>query len=279
MKKSPLILIAIVMAFCLFSCDDSKISHDEHVWGGQKVTKEATCTEEGEAVVRCSCGETKTITLEKLGHNIVEEVTDPTYLKKGRIDYKCSRCDATDLKESIEFDRLSLAGYGFEKLQTFETGSSYDWILFGEDNRVQVIAQSFDTSPDTIVMGFMEFDYLIREKKDAEGNSSYFLSISPYEYQISEENGELIISDYLYDGEDYGDIKLEKGVHEHSGVVKNYVSDEDIVNEKPVYRWDLCQYFECDCEIIENKTIQFIVHDSHWKGSDGKCVYCGATLT
>ena len=278
MKKSPLILIAIVMAFCLLSCDQ-KISHDEHVWGGQKVTKAATCTEEGEAVVRCSCGETKTITLEKLGHDIVEEVTDPTYLKKGRIDYKCSRCDASDLRESIEFDRLSLAGYGFEKLQTFETGSSYDWILFGEDNRVQVIAQSFDTSPDTIVMGFMEFDYLIREKKDAEGNSSYFLSISPYEYQISEENGELIISDYLYDGEDYGDIKMEKGVHEHSGVVKNYVSKDYIDNGTPVYRWDHCQYFECDREIIENKTTQFVVHDSHWYGADGKCVYCGATLT
>lgn len=247
--------------------------------GGQKVTKEATCTEEGEAVVKCACGETKTIKLEKLGHDIVEEVTEPTYLKKGRIDYKCSRCDATDLRESIEFDRLSLDGYGFEKLQTFGTNSSYDWILVGEDNRVQVIAQQFVTSPDTIVMGFMELDYLIREKKDAEGNSSYFLSTYFFENPIREENGELIISDYLYDGENYGDIKLKKGVHEHSGVIKNYVSDEDIENGTPVNRWDHCQYFECDCEIIENKTIQFVVHDSHWKGADGKCVYCGATLS
>lgn len=278
MKKTLIILIAILMVFCLLSCDQ-KISHAEHVWGGQKVTKEATCTEEGEAIVKCACGETKTITLEKLGHDIVEEVTEPTYLKKGRIDYKCSRCDATDLKKSIEFDRLSLAGYGFEKLQTFETDCSYDWILFGEDNRVQVIAQSFETSSVPIVMSFMEFDYLIREKKDAEGNYSYFLSVSPYEYQISEENGELIISDYLYNGKDYADIKLEKGVHEHSGVIKNYVSDEDIANKKPVNRWNLCQYFECDCEIIKDKTIQFIVHDQHWKGSDGKCVYCGATLS
>ena len=99
MKKSLIILSAILMEFCLLSCDQ-KISHAEHVWGGQKVTKEATCTEEGEAIVKCACGETKTITLEKLGHNIVEEVvTEPTYLKKGRIDYKCSRCDAAEIKK------------------------------------------------------------------------------------------------------------------------------------------------------------------------------------
>ena len=247
--------------------------------GGQKVTKAATCTEEGEAVVRCSCGETKTITLEKLGHDIVEEVTEPTYLKKGRIDYKCSRCDATDLRESIEFDRLSLDGYGFEKLQTFETDSSYNWILFGEDNRVQFAVCEFTDSANPIVLVLEDQDYVIREKKDAEGNYSYFLSISPYEYQISEENGELIISDYLYDGENYVDMKLVKGIHEHTGVIQNYVSDEDIINEKPVVRWDYCQYFECDCEIIENKTIQFIVNDQHRNGSDGKCVYCGATLS
>ena len=278
MKRFPFVLLAILIVFCLLSCE-AQVSHDEHVWGDLKVTRAATCTEEGEAEVRCSCGETKTITLEKLGHDIVEEVTEPTYLKKGRIDYKSSRCDATDLRESIEFDRLSLDGYGFEKLQTFETDSSYDWILFGEDNRVQVIAQQFVTSPDTIVMGLMELDYLIREKKDAEGNSSYFLSTYFFEYPIREENGELIISDYLYDGEKYVDIKLVKGVHEHSGVVKNYVSDEDIANKKPVNRWNSCQYFECDCEIIENKTIQFVVRDSHWYGVDGKCAYCGATLS
>ena len=151
MKKSMIVISAILMLFCLLSCDQ-KISHAEHVWGGQKVTKAATCTEEGEAVVRCSCGETKTITLEKLGHDIVEEVTEPTYLKKGRIDYKCSRCDATDLRESIEFDRLSLDGYGFEKLQTFETDSSYNWILFGEDNRVQFAVCEFTDSANPIVL-------------------------------------------------------------------------------------------------------------------------------
>ena len=247
--------------------------------GGQKVTKAATCTEEGEAVVRCSCGETKTITLEKLGHDIVEEVTEPTYLKKGRIDYKCSRCDATDLRESIEFDRLSLDGYGFEKLQTFETDSSYNWILFGEDNRVQFAVCEFTDSANPIVLVLEDQDYVIREKKDSEGNSSYFISVYPFEYPIREENGELIISDYLYDGENYVDMKLVKGIHEHTGVIQNYVSDEDIINEKPVVRWDYCQYFECDCEIIKGKTFQFFVHLQHLYGRDGKCVYCGATLS
>ena len=277
MKKSLIILSAILMVFCLLSCDQ-KISHAEHVWGGQKVTKEATCTEEGEAVVKCACGETKTITLEKLGHDIVEEVTDPTYLKKGRIDYKCSRCDATGLKKSIELERLSLAGYGFEIFQTTGDYSSYSWLLFDEDNRVHVIENIVNNTVDPIVLVMDESDYLIREKIDAEGNASYFLSYYPYEYQITEENGELTVLDY-YDGEKVVDIKLIKDIHKHSGKVQNYVSPEDIENKTPVISWDYCQYFICNCKMIENKTFKIFNHLQHRRGPDGKCVYCGATLS
>ena len=110
MKKSPFFLIVVLMFLSLLSCD-SEISHKEHVWGEQKVTKEATCTEEGEAIVSCSCGETKTVTLEKLGHDIKEFVTEPTPLQKGRIDYKCSRCGISGSEVSVELDR-SIAGYG-----------------------------------------------------------------------------------------------------------------------------------------------------------------------
>ena len=74
-------------------------------------------------------------------------------------------------------------------------------------------------------------------------------------------------------------MKIVKGIHEHTGVIQNYVSDEDIINEKPVVRWDYCQYFECDCEIIKGKTFQLFVHLQHLYGRDGKCVYCGATLS
>ena len=276
MNKSPFILIVILMAFCLISCD-SIVSHEEHVFGGQKVTKEATCTEEGEAVVRCSCGETKTITLEKLGHDIVEEVTDPTYLKKGRVDYKCSHCDATGLKKSIELERLSLAGYGFEIFQTTGDYSSYSWLLFDEDNRVHVIGNTVKNTVDPIVLVMDESDYLIREKIDAEGNASYFLSCNPYEYQITEKNGELTVLDY-YDGEKYVDIKLTKDIHKHSGTVINCVSTEDINNGTSVSAWDYCQYFICNCKMIENKTFKIFNHLQHMMGSDGKCIYCGATL-
>ncbi len=55
--------------------DEATKPCDEHAWDEGKVTKEPTCTEEGEIVYTCErCGETKTETLPATGHNYVNGV-------------------------------------------------------------------------------------------------------------------------------------------------------------------------------------------------------------
>ena len=55
--------------------DEATKPCEEHTWDEGKVTKEPTCTEEGEIVYTCTrCGETKTETLPATGHNYVEGV-------------------------------------------------------------------------------------------------------------------------------------------------------------------------------------------------------------
>ncbi|MGN1307917.1 MAG: 5'-nucleotidase C-terminal domain-containing protein, partial [Faecousia sp.] len=55
--------------------DEATKPCEEHTWDEGKVTKEPTCTEEGEIVYTCErCGETKTETLPATGHNYVNGV-------------------------------------------------------------------------------------------------------------------------------------------------------------------------------------------------------------
>ena len=59
--------------------------HTEHVFGEWETTKEATCTENGEQVRHCECGETETRVVEATGHNYVNGVCgcgaqDPNYV-------------------------------------------------------------------------------------------------------------------------------------------------------------------------------------------------------
>ena len=69
MKKSPFFLIVVLMFLSLLSCD-SEISHKEHVWGEQKVTKEATCTENGYSISACqTCNDKKKEEIVAKGHS------------------------------------------------------------------------------------------------------------------------------------------------------------------------------------------------------------------
>lgn len=58
--------------------------HTEHVFGEWETSKEATCTENGEEIRHCECGETETRVVEATGHNYVDGVCgcgaeDPNY--------------------------------------------------------------------------------------------------------------------------------------------------------------------------------------------------------
>ena len=69
----------------------------EHVWNGGKVTKKATCTEEGKKLYECTkCGKEKKEDLEKLPHTEhTVEMKAATCDQKGMTDYvECSVCNA-----------------------------------------------------------------------------------------------------------------------------------------------------------------------------------------
>ena len=74
-----------------------------HQWGAGVVTKEPTCTAEGEKTYTCTlCNDTKTETIEALGHDYGAWVviTEPTCFAEGVQTSTCSRCHETQT-ESI----------------------------------------------------------------------------------------------------------------------------------------------------------------------------------
>ena len=73
-----------------------------HGWDEGKVTKEPTCTEEGEKTYPCQyCGKTKTEQIGALGHDWDEgQVTkEPTCTEAGEKTYTCQRCQDTCTEE------------------------------------------------------------------------------------------------------------------------------------------------------------------------------------
>jgi hypothetical protein len=57
-----------------------------------KVTKEATCTNDGVRTYTCTCGKSYTESIAKLGHGYTSKVVAPTTEAKGYTLYTCSKC-------------------------------------------------------------------------------------------------------------------------------------------------------------------------------------------
>ena len=64
-----------------------------HTFDNGTVTKEATCTEEGEMTYACSCGATHTAPIAKTGHDLAATVTAPTCTELGFTTHACKHCD------------------------------------------------------------------------------------------------------------------------------------------------------------------------------------------
>lgn len=70
-----------------------------HSWGEEKSTRKATCTRNGRTVATCTqCGETKTGTVQKLGHNFSKWTVEvaATCTKNGLKSRYCTRCEEKD---------------------------------------------------------------------------------------------------------------------------------------------------------------------------------------
>lgn len=64
-----------------------------HTFGEGTVTKQATCTSEGEMTYSCSCGNTHTTTIPVIEHEIKDTVIEPTCTQIGCTVHKCEHCD------------------------------------------------------------------------------------------------------------------------------------------------------------------------------------------
>lgn len=56
---------------------DSYIAPTGHTYGDGVVTREPTCTREGEMTYTCSCGKTHTEPIAKLAHSYVPQIVEP----------------------------------------------------------------------------------------------------------------------------------------------------------------------------------------------------------
>ena len=65
------------------------------------ITKEPTCTEEGERTYTCECGETRTEKIAALGHDYTVEVVPSTDTEKGYVRYTCKRCGMVVISRDI----------------------------------------------------------------------------------------------------------------------------------------------------------------------------------
>ena len=83
-----------------------------HIWGEEKITKAATCTETGTKTRTCTkCGKVETLTIQALGHNYVSG--------------KCTRCNENEPKETAE------PGIRTDKTLEYESNGKIAWIPNG----------------------------------------------------------------------------------------------------------------------------------------------------
>lgn len=109
MKIKKLLFVGLFMGLIACTCvgcgrsikDTVKQWGCEHAYGEEiTVETEPTCIEDGEGIVTCTkCGKEKTVTVEKLGHDVVvlEEAVAPTCTTPGKTAKTgCSRCDMVE---------------------------------------------------------------------------------------------------------------------------------------------------------------------------------------
>ncbi len=76
--------------------EPEKPTEHTHAYGGWVVTKEATCTENGERVKKCACGDEKKEVLKATGHDhdALAETKAPTCTEAGEKSAICKKCKA-----------------------------------------------------------------------------------------------------------------------------------------------------------------------------------------
>ena len=288
MKKTIIIALSLVLVLLAFTSCEEEIH--VHTWDEGTVTKAASCTEDGEVVYKCACGEKKTQVIKATGHKLEKNVVDSTYLKKGSVTVKCSECEEYPVS-TYTLDRKDAAGLGGELFLKVHEGSDpetdpdkYGYMSFAilpNNEVVSYFSNSFATTPETLYLMENIADYVIKEELNEEGEVSYSIFIPQQDrsYPVSEKDGKITVSYPISETEKI-DIELTPDFHVHTG-------EEVIVCEDPNTpdqgSEDPCMYFECEtekCLTLAGKEVSVMViktHEFKYDPETGRdiCSNCG----
>ena len=167
MKRLLLILLLICLCAFIFSCGeetgplneggastastnstDGTASGDAtdgdgekthvHLYRMKKITKEPTCTEFGEKIMACACGDEHVAEVMKRGHSYTVSRVAPTCTEKGYLESKCTGCGA--IKQSNEEKPL---GHNYGEADCIACGAPIPLLYdISEDKSYYIVALS-----------------------------------------------------------------------------------------------------------------------------------------
>ena len=278
MKQTIIIALSLVLVLLAFTSCEEEIH--VHTWDEGTVTKAASCTEDGEVVYKCACGEKKTQVIKATGHKLVETIVDSTYLKKGSVTVKCSECEEYPVS-TYTLDRKDATGLGGELILKVHEGSDpeedpndpdlYMYMSFAILPNNEIISFSTDDddpfaiNSDTINLYEYIADYVIKEEVNEEGEVSYSISIYGNSIPVSEKDGKITVPFQISETEKI-DIELTPDFHVHTGE-EEVIACEGNPNTPEQKEGDPCKYIECEtekCLTIANTEVSVrIVTETH----------------
>ena len=115
LRKSALYILAITTVCTLAFSGCSEEDH-EHDYGNWKVKKEATCTEEGQKVRECDCGDEEVEVIASIGHAYEESaVTEAGCQGNGERTFTCANCNDSYTEEILPTIYTSTEIYDMNK--------------------------------------------------------------------------------------------------------------------------------------------------------------------
>ena len=291
MKRTIIIALSLVLVLLAFTSCEEEIH--VHTWDEGTVTKAASCTEDGEVVYKCACGEKKTQVIKATGHKLVETIVDSTYLKKGSVTVKCSECEEYPVS-TYTLDRKDATGLGGELISTLPKENESDpdeygymsFAILPNNEVVSYFSNSFATTPETLYLMENIADYVIKEELNEEGEVSYSIAVNGDSIPVSEKDGKLTVSYPISETEKI-DIELTPDFHVHTGEEVKVCKVTNTPGQKRGYP---CMQFKCEtekCLTIADKEVSVVVitesHDFenwHWDDESGTntydpCSICG----
>ncbi|MCH5263912.1 MAG: hypothetical protein J1F42_13465 [Lachnospiraceae bacterium] len=123
--------MVLFLLFALTGCGECEHEYDNGI-----ISKETTCTEEGEKTFTCSlCGEIKTESVAKKEHTYKEKITkESTYTEKGEKTFSCMDCNDSYTEEISVLDAEPYNQNIYKQMTKFcDEGDYINALIVGRD--------------------------------------------------------------------------------------------------------------------------------------------------